>query len=278
MEYYHMTKNKYVRQIRKEGLQPLNGEQSKIIGDTKKCVFYSQGKEGAIVMYLAFRKKYEDLKGERGNELLKMYKDYLDGKLELSKEASIILTNRVKQIEAIRCTENFRDYYEEGPYFSIQNLKVEEIDDKQFNFANSWVTETIQPNQLQVVSLRNKRNGEVTASKHDVIKYMMSQTTPGAIENMGIDDSRAEYIRRCYEENKEEIYRFARDYEVDMMSVEEYADVLENGYAKRSIELLSGRTIGQEVLKEIGNTREMETTALQIAFDNRQKSVEERRE
>ena len=44
MEYYHMTKDKYIRGILKNGLQPKNGEQSKSIGDEKEVVFYSQGR------------------------------------------------------------------------------------------------------------------------------------------------------------------------------------------------------------------------------------------
>lgn len=258
MEYYHMTKDKYIRQIQKDGLCPINGDQSKSIGDEKKVVFYSEGKEGAIVMYLSFEKMYEDLKGERGDKALSRYRDYLDGKIELSDSDLSNLEDQVKQIEAIRSTGKFSEYYEDGPYFSIQNLAVEDIDDKNFNFANSWVTKGISPKNLQVMSLRNRQTGEVTASKFDVIKYMMSQTTPEAIADKGINDQLAEYIKRYYAENAEEITRLASNYEMGTMSIDEYVAILEDRRLQQGVKSISGQDIGKGVLEQIKDRKGME--------------------
>lgn len=278
MEYYHMTNNKYIRAIQENGLQPRNGNQSKSIGDEKKVVFYSQGKEGAIVMYLSFEKMYEDLKGARGDKALSKYRDCLGGKIELPEADLANLKDQVEQIESIRSTESFSDYYEDGPYFSIQSLEVEEIDDKNFNFANSWVTKAVSPEQLQVISLRNKSTGEITTSKFDVIKYMMSQTTPEAIAHMGINDELADYIKKYYEENAEEIARLSSDYEVETMSIDEYVKALDAKRVEQGIAVLSGQNIGKKVLREIKNTQEMENTSYQIARDNMDKGIEEKGE
>ena len=195
MEYYHMTKDKYIRGILKNGLQPKNGEQSKSIGDEKEVVFYSQGKEGAIVMYLSFEKMYEDLKGQRGDNVLSRYEQYLAGEITLSDSDLQNLEKQIKEIQEIRATKEFSEYYEDGLYLSIQDLEVEDIKDKNFNFANSWVTKPISPQQLQVMALRNKENGQLTTSKFDFVKYMMSEITPETIESLGINDALVEYIK-----------------------------------------------------------------------------------
>ncbi len=274
MEYYHMTKDKYIRAISKNGLQPQNGAQSKSIGDEKKVVFYSQGKEGAIVMYLSFEKMYEDLKGKRGNNAISKYEQYLAGEITLSESDLQNLENQLKEIQNIRATQEFSEYYDDGPYFSIQNLKVEDIKDKNFNFANSWVTKAISPQQLQVMALRSKENGQLITSKFDIAKYMMHQVTPEAIEAFGINDELAEYIKKYYEEHSAEIANLGNNYELETMSIEEYAHNLEERHSEQGFEELSGQSIGKSVLEQIKNTQKIEATAHQLSQKSNLKSIE----
>lgn len=257
MEYYHMTQDKYIRLINDNGLIPRNGDNSQSIGDSKKVVFYSQGKEGAITMFLDFQKHYEEFKGEKGESILQKNKDYSDGKIQLHEKEVEVLKKQVEQINAVRDTEDFQDFVGQGPYIKIEDLEEEQILDPNFNFANSWVTKRIPPENLKVISLRNKESGEVTASKFDIIKYMMSQTTPNNIANKGINKRLANYITDYYRENSEEIARLGNNYEVELISMQDYID-------KHIRTELSGQKLGKDCTEQIKDTDGVAQTSADI--------------
>lgn len=59
MNYYHMTSLDRLKSIGKIGLLPRNEENSKLINDTKKKVFFSEGFEGTIALFVDFELVYD---------------------------------------------------------------------------------------------------------------------------------------------------------------------------------------------------------------------------
>lgn len=55
MYYYHMTSIDNLQSIREKGLIPKNETNSKLIGDEKVKVFFSEGFEGAIALFVDFQ-------------------------------------------------------------------------------------------------------------------------------------------------------------------------------------------------------------------------------
>ena len=54
MKAYHFTSVNNLESISKKGLVPGNGDNSKLIDDQKEKVFFSEGFEGVIALYVDF--------------------------------------------------------------------------------------------------------------------------------------------------------------------------------------------------------------------------------
>jgi hypothetical protein len=245
-ENYHMTSNRYLMNIAKEGLIPRNGDNSQSIGDGKKVVFYSQGKEGAIVMFLDFKKHYEEFKGEKGDKVLQKYQRYQNGENILEKEEADKLVKQVEQINSVRSTEDFKDFVGDGVYFNINGIVPEDVKDKNFNFANSWTTKEVPPENLEVLTLRDKNSDEVLSSKFDIIDYFLSQISPEEIAKTGINDSLVQYISDYYKENYHRISSMGSNFELEKVDLQKYIEQ----YRGKTI---SAQELGSEVQDEIKN-------------------------
>ena len=95
MKCYHMTKIDNLDSISKLGLIPRNGDNSKLIHDDKIKVFFSEGYEGAIALYVDFSIVYQQVKKK---EII-LNDDYLMNKIMSSK--------------------NLEDYLADGVYLSF---------------------------------------------------------------------------------------------------------------------------------------------------------------
>lgn len=61
MFYYHMASIDKLQSIREKGLIPKNESNSKLIGDEKVKVFFSEGFEGAIALFVDFQMVYDGI-------------------------------------------------------------------------------------------------------------------------------------------------------------------------------------------------------------------------
>ena len=79
MKAYHFTSVNNLESISKKGLVPGNGDNSKLIDDQKEKVFFSEGFEGVIALYVDFNLVFENIKLGKSdiNDLL--LKDRVDG-------------------------------------------------------------------------------------------------------------------------------------------------------------------------------------------------------
>ena len=87
MYYYHMTSLDNLRSISKLGLTPQSGINSKLIGDEKNKVFFSEGFEGAVALYVDFDIVFDRI----GKEQMKVADEFVRKKLLKSKNLSDFL-------------------------------------------------------------------------------------------------------------------------------------------------------------------------------------------
>lgn len=211
MKCYHMTKLDYLDSINQFGLLPRSGDNSRLIQDDQVKVFFSEGYEGAIALYVDFSIVYRKAK-EKEITL----DDDLKGKILLSKD--------------------LEDYLGDGVYlsFDMNGIKNER------NFENGCTSQPIASDIINVLLLEDITNGNITYSRFDIIHYMMSTISPEQITYYGekYPDSPPfdaatkriqDKIKKYYEENKEiiDVYR-SGSYKLKELSLNEFLNYSKN--------------------------------------------------
>lgn len=240
-EDYSFINAKYLEQDSIEGLIPRNGGNSKAIQDDKTAIFYSQGKEGAIVMYFEFLRQYENLRGERGDKALQKYEAYQNGSLQLNEKEIVQLEAQIEQIKDIRNAQTFDDFMGDKLYLKIDGLDRQEDKKKadewraankgtkmNYNYANSWTEDAIPPDKIDVVTLQRNDSTDTKVSQKDIIKYFMSQTSVEKIAELGINDTTLGLIQDYYEEHSLEISELGTEYSLVNQDIKEFVQSREN--------------------------------------------------
>lgn len=198
---FHMTSMDRLKNIEKQGLMPRNENNSKLIQDKQIKVFFSEGFEGAIALWVDFNLVYNKIK-EQKNVLEDKALNYL-----------------------ICNSKNLKDYLGEGVYLSFDkgNLLNER------NFENGCTSEIINSKKLKVVILKDKNSNSIIYSRFDIIHYMMSITKIEDIKYYGttypnspsFEDATARIqakVKRYYEENRELIEKYNNN-QYDMVEI-----------------------------------------------------------
>lgn len=240
-EDYSFINAKYLEQDSIEGLIPRNGGNSKAIQDDKTAIFYSQGKEGAIVMYFEFLRQYENLRGERGDKALQKYEAYQNGSLQLNEKEIVQLEAQIEQIKDIRNAQTFDEFMGDKLYLKIDGLDRQEDKKKadewraankgtkmNYNYANSWTEDAIPPDKIDVVTLQRNDGTDTKVSQKDIITYFMSQTSVEKIAELGINDTTLGLIQDYYEEHSLEISEFGTEYSLVNQDIKEFVQSREN--------------------------------------------------
>lgn len=278
-DIYSFLNSEYLQQDSVEGLIPRNGENSQAIQDDKKAIFYSQGKEGAIVMYFEFMRKYEALKGADGDVALQQYNDYQNGILKLSSEQVQLLQGQLKQISQIRGAQSFDEFMGDRFYLKLGGIDISA--DKQeadiwrqahpgtkmnYNYANSWTTNTISPDRIDVVSLQSKDGTDVKISQKDIITYFLSQTSIEKIEELGVNNKTLAYIKNFYKEHSAEISQLGSEYSLATQNIKEFAQ--ERQSQKPTIETHTNQQVIEQTEFKENDTSEHSTENLPIKQDD----------
>lgn len=159
MNYYHMTSLDRVISISKKGLIPRNEENSKLINDNKIKVFFSEGFEGAIALFVDFDIVYNDIK---------------NGKTQLDNK-------RVE--DKVKKSIDLIDYLKDGIYLQFDGTNIR----NERNFENGCTSKVISPDKLSVCILKDLNSEKVIFSRFEIIKYMMAKTKPEDIHYYGIN-------------------------------------------------------------------------------------------
>lgn len=188
MDYYHMTALSNLSSISAHGLIPQNGENGRLIGENKTKVFFSEGFEGAIALFVDF--------------------DIVFNKI---KTGQTKLTDRDLEQRVLK-SKDLLDYLGEGVYLRFDGARIE----NERNFENGCTDSVILPECLSVCVLQSEDNGAESFSRWDIIRYMMSKTLPEQIQYYGVSytdspnfaDATAriqEKVKRYYQNHQTEI-------------------------------------------------------------------------
>lgn len=158
MNCYHMTTIDRLKSINELGLTPRNEKNCKLINETRVKVFFSEGYEGAIALFIDFNIVYNKIKNK-----------------ELSLEDDNLY---MKVLES----NSIRDYLGDGVYLCFDKSAVE----NENNSVDGCTSKIIEPDKLKVVILNNLEDDTYSYSRFDILHYMMSKISPENINYNGI--------------------------------------------------------------------------------------------
>lgn len=191
-ECFHFTKNKYLKSILENGLQPTFGTNCSIIGDRVGAkVSYSVGSDEATVMFRGVYDKYCRIADGRVN---------LEGYDE----------NGRKAIEELQQAKDFEDWEGEGIYLMFDGEQIDEAHRDETKLCDSYTDMPISPEKLKVCTIRNKETGEVISSKYDVASYWMARSEKEIVSFFAMEygDKIEKYKSDVYEMEYVEFERF----------------------------------------------------------------------
>lgn len=209
MYYYHMTSLDNLRSISKLGLTPQSGINSKLIGDEKNKVFFSEGFEGAVALYVDFDIVFDRIRKEQ----MKVADEFIRKKLLKSK--------------------NLSDFLGEGVYLRFDGTGIK----NERNFENGCTDMIILPEKLSVCILRKEQDNSIIFSRFEIIKYMMAKIQPEQIKYYGaIYDGSPNFIeatnriqekvKRYYKDHQTEITEYVNcDYILDFIDLKDFVDM-----------------------------------------------------
>ena len=191
-ECFHFTKNKYLRTILEQGLQPTFGTNCSIIGDQVGAkVSYSVGTEGATKMFKGVYEIYSRMSDGRVNE-------------ETFNEHSL------KAIHELQQAKDFEDWEGQGVYLVFDGECIAEEHRVETKPYDAYTDMPISPDQLKVCTIRNKETGEVISSKYDVVNFWIArdENQKFGFYNMEYADRIEEFKSDKYEMEYVELARF----------------------------------------------------------------------
>lgn len=152
-----MTTLDRLESIHQFGLVPRNERNSKLVKDDKKKVFFSEGFEGAIALYVDFYIVFNNIKQKK-----------------------VILDDK-KLNHFVMQSNSLEEYLGDGVYlcFAMENLKNER------NFENGCTSTTIDSERLNVLILKNRKTNSILYNRFDLIHYMMARVNPIEIKYYG---------------------------------------------------------------------------------------------
>ena len=208
MNYYHMTSLKNLCSIAVQGLIPKNENNGKLIGEEKVKVFFSEGFEGAIALFVDFEIVFENIK---------------KGQMNVADQC----------VEAhLLKSKSLSEYLGEGVYLRFNGTGIK----NERNFENGCTDKTIPPEELSVCILRKDGNDPIIFSRFEIVKYMMAKIYPEQIKYYGVSyDGSPNFVeatkriqgkvKKYYVEHKAEINKYKNcDYTLDTIALKDFIE------------------------------------------------------
>lgn len=208
MYYYHMTVLNNLYSIATQGLIPKNESNGKLIGEEKVKVFFSEGFEGAIALYVDFDIVFDKIRKEQMN----------------------VEDESIKK--KVLKSKNLSDFLGEGVYLQFDGTEIE----NERNFENGCTDMIISPDRLSVCVLRKEHDNSVIFSRFEIIRYMMAKIQPEQIKYYGavykgspnfIEATRRiqEKVKKYYRDHQAEIIKYCNcDYILDYIALKDFVD------------------------------------------------------
>ena len=156
-ECYHFTYLNRAKSINQNGLQPMLGENSKIVKDSEPKISFSDGRIGAVGIFAEFYRVYCDIKEDKQDK-------------RITDEQ---LAQKIKQFET------FEEFGGEGVYLLFDGTNIENTGGNrgEINIYDSGTRESIPSNNLNVCLIRNNITNELSYSRYEFIQYLMVNLT-----------------------------------------------------------------------------------------------------
>ncbi len=203
MYYYHMTALNNLPSIAVQGLIPQNGNNGKLIGEEKVKVFFSEGFEGAVALYVDFDVVFDRIRYAQ----MKITDEFVRKKLLKSKSLS--------------------EFLGEGVYLRFDGTGIR----NERNFENGCTDIIIPPEKIEVCILRNENDNSIIFSRFRIIKYMMAKIQPEQIKYYGAIYKGSPNFTEATDRIQEKVKRYYRDHQTE---ISEYVNC---GYILASINL-----------------------------------------
>lgn len=188
MDYYHMTALSNLSSISVHGLIPQNGENGQLIGENKTKVFFSEGFEGAVALFVDFDMVFNKIK---------------TGQIKL-------IDKRLEQ--SVLQSKSLFDYLGEGVYLRFDGTKIE----NERNFENGCTDSIILPACLSVCVLRAEDCKTESFSRRDIIGYMMAKTLPEQIRYYGTCYAGSPDFAEATARIQEKVKRYYRNHRAEI--------------------------------------------------------------
>ena len=191
-ECFHFTKNKYLRTILEQGLQPTFGTNCSIIGDQVGAkVSYSIGSQGATKMFVGVHGIYSRMAEGYVNE-------------EAFDEHSL------KAIHELQQAKDFEEWEGQGVYLVFDGECIDEEHRVETKPYDAYTDMPISPEQLRVCVIRNKETGEMLSSKYDIVSFWLAreQEETSIFYRMDYEERIEEFKSDKYEMEYVELARF----------------------------------------------------------------------
>ena len=191
-ECFHFTKNKYLKNILENGLQPTFGTNCSIIGDQVGAkVSYSVGTKGATKMFTGVHGIYSRMSEGFVNE---------EGFNEQS----------LKAIHELQQAKDFEEWEGQGVYLVFDGECIDEEHRVETKPYDAYTDMPISPEQLRVCVIRNKETGEMISSKYDIVNFWLAreQEETGIFYRMDYEERIEEFKSDKYEMEYVELARF----------------------------------------------------------------------
>lgn len=186
-----------------QGLTPQNGDNGKLIGEEKVKVFFSEGFEGAVALYVDFDIVFDRIRKEQ----VKVADGFVRKKLLTSK--------------------NLSDFLGEGVYLRFDGTGIK----NERNFENGCTDIIIPPEKIEVCILKNENDNSIIFSRFRIIKYMMAKIQPEQIKYYGAIYKGSPNFTEATDRIQEKVKRYYRDHQTE---ISEYVNC---GYILASINL-----------------------------------------
>lgn len=225
-----MTSYENLESICENGLIPSRGKRTASIGDKRNAVFLSKGMASAILMYVSLMHHYDSFTGEKGLRTLKHYqkniedferrtqKERLDQEDMEEWKATI---EAVEWIKEIMKYQSFLDYLGDGVYLSISDItNVNET-----NETDCYTMENISPEHMKVLVLKDKKTGEKTDFRENILAYFMSMTSSEELLKNIRNVVTIKRVKELYESKQNEIIWWnSNNFELEEIPIDVYLE------------------------------------------------------
>ena len=194
-----MTALNNLPSIAVRGLIPQNGDNGKLIGEEKVKVFFSEGFEGAVALYVDFDVVFNKIRKAQ----MKIVDKFVRKNLLESKSLS--------------------DFLGEGVYLRFDGVGIR----NERNFENGCTDMKIPPEKLDVCVLRKNDDNSVLFSRFRVIKYMMAQIQPEQIKYYGAIYEGSPNFAEATDRIQEKVKRYYKDHQTEIDEYGNYGYILD---------------------------------------------------